>query len=169
MNNNFRKKVMIVPYIKILNDIHVLMVKDNKSNDWTFITGGCKQSENILNCAKRELQEESFNALTFPSKYEFFSFFTTYRPYELKIQDSGRKVVSKYFVYLFELDNQLDIEKYYNLFHKNMKQETNSKKKETKDITLKSLKRLQYFKEKNIWDFILNTCVPNIVNYFNTK
>lgn len=59
----YRKKIIIIPYIVYKKVSHLMMVKDKKFNEWTFVTGGCKPNEQFNLCALRELYEETNGVL----------------------------------------------------------------------------------------------------------
>jgi 8-oxo-dGTP pyrophosphatase MutT (NUDIX family) len=59
----YRKKIIIIPYIVYKKKSHLMMVKDKKFNEWTFVTGGCKLNEQFNLCALRELYEETNGVL----------------------------------------------------------------------------------------------------------
>ena len=86
----------------------VLMVKDVKTNDWGFISGGVKKNETYTEAALRELKEETSGILsTFPTKMCKIEIPTYYRPEELMIIDKQRnsKVRSIYLIFIYYLDN----------------------------------------------------------------
>jgi 8-oxo-dGTP pyrophosphatase MutT (NUDIX family) len=102
VNRKVRRKVLIIPYITS----KFLMVKDIKTGEWGFISGGVKKNESYYQAANRELKEETSGVLkSIGSKYQNFMFKTWYRPYEMLAIDKKRKEVieSLYMVYIFKL------------------------------------------------------------------
>jgi hypothetical protein len=107
-----RRKVLIVPYyVTIDTKIKLVLVKDVKTNEWGFISGGVKMKESYINAAKREFFEETSNSLSFPLTYKTFTFISLYRPSEFKKYDYKRNEIvrSIYTVYTFEIHN-IDID-----------------------------------------------------------
>ena len=163
-----RKKVLVVPYTWVYShlqsinpQLHLLLLKDTPSNDWTLMSGGCKMNEDPFLCAKRELSEETNGVLDLPTNVQYFSFKTWYRPQEI-LQDDikrGLRVLSHYHVFLYEFPCghfPLIQQKYLNAPVKN---------KETIDIKLFPFHELN----KNnilIWDFIRFVCVPHLHKFF---
>lgn len=93
-----RRKVFVIPYY---ND-KVMLVKDRKTREWGFVSGGVKKHESYLKAAERELFEETSGLMgVIPKNAGVYSFNTEYRPEELLIQNQqkGEKVLSKYKVY----------------------------------------------------------------------
>jgi len=118
---------MVVLYTKKDDIVHYLLFQDRKSQDWSFISGGCKPNETFLECAFRELEEESrhlFHAGCVIPTY-FFTFRTTFRPYytqdyiyEEEIRHTTPQITRKYRrrplrtlynVFFMELDESIDI------------------------------------------------------------
>tara|TARA_B100001250_G_scaffold405267_1_gene422508 strand:- start:1007 stop:1510 length:504 start_codon:yes stop_codon:yes gene_type:complete len=102
VNKKIRRKVLIIPYITS----KILMVKDIKTGEWGFISGGVKKNESFYQAANRELKEETSGVLkSIGSKYQNFMFKTWYRPYEMLAIDKKRNEVieSLYMVYIFKL------------------------------------------------------------------
>ena len=85
------------------------MVKDVRTNEWGFISGGVKKEESYFQAAERELAEETSGLMTRidPKKACIDVFYTLYRPPELlKIDKSRREIVrSMYTVYMYEIEN----------------------------------------------------------------
>ena len=115
-----RHKVLIVPFIrntakaypysyKLHSNDKVLMVRDTKTNEWGFISGGVKSRERKIDAASRELVEETSGTLCFPEKDMTFvhEFVTLYRPTELlKIDKQRNEIVrSVYTVYMFQMSD----------------------------------------------------------------
>ena len=75
----YRRKTVVIPYIKTKNDLFFIIVKDKENNEWTFVTGGAKPNESFETCALRELHEETKGALDLRkhgiSLTRFYSFF----------------------------------------------------------------------------------------------
>ena len=108
-----RHKALIIPFIidKKTNQPHYVMVKDRRTQDWGFISGGVKKNESSEDAARRELQEESSNLLFLPTNnIKKYSFTSSYRPEELaKIDKRRHEIVrSSYTMYLFKLPNDIE-------------------------------------------------------------
>lgn len=133
-----RKKVLIIPYIGKNMD-RVLMVKDVKTNEWGFISGGVKKHESSFQAAERELSEETSGILRHidvkRSKVDVF--YTLYRPPDLlKIDKSRNEIVrSMYTVYMYEIDEPPFLEQFVS-------------NKEVNDVQIKP-----YNEFSNVWKF----------------
>lgn len=102
-----RKKVMVIPYIIEDNTRKYVLVKDSKTGEWGFISGGIKLNETPYEAADRELLEETSNTLQIPKQQylRLFEFVTLYRPPSLKSLDTQRNEIvrSLYTVFEFEI------------------------------------------------------------------
>lgn len=168
MKTVIRKKVLVVPYTWIPNveknnipELHVIMFQDTDSLDWTLMSGGCKMKENIKDCAKRELLEESNFVINLPDDYDLFSFRTWYRPENILADDKkrGLRVLSHYHVFLFKFyyeDFSLFERQYFQASYQN---------KETMNICLFPFHEIS-IQNKKIWDFIRFACLPYLRKYF---
>lgn len=93
-----RKKVFVIPYV----DNKVMLVKDRKTKEWGFISGGVKNHESYFQAAQRELFEETSGLMShIPENHGRSSFKTMYRPDELlKVNEQrGEQVSSTYCVF----------------------------------------------------------------------
>lgn len=108
------RKVIVAPYVVIDNkQAMFLIVKDRTHKEWTFITGGCKNSETELESAIRELYEETKSIVNMThlkhlpleelkSMVRTFCFSTTYRePYQKKRDISKGEVVVTHYTMFF--------------------------------------------------------------------
>ena len=106
-----RHKVLVVPYVihPSTNEIYYIMVKDRKTGEWGFVSGGVKKGEYAVDAADRELQEESSNLLHLPSKYNKYMFTSSYRPSELaKIDERRQEVVrSSYTMFMYRMNDDI--------------------------------------------------------------
>jgi len=91
-----RKKSLVIPYIRQTDGNHLLLlVRDTRSKEYAFVTGGCKQIENPLDCAQRELAEETNGLFRLNYKntmVHMASFETMFRPEEHKKQDKQQNI-----------------------------------------------------------------------------
>lgn len=149
-----RNKVLVVPYILVKTTSNntkpsFVMVKDRKTKEWGFISGGVKKGEHSDDAARRELREETSNILILPDFYDTHAFISTYRPPELLKMDKRRDefVISSYKMYAFAL-SETPVDGVYakNLgnYLKNSFYENN----EVIDIDLKP-----YTEYENVWSF----------------
>jgi len=99
-----RHKAMAIP-VSTINDVkHFLVVRDRRYNEWTFVTGGCRRREifNPLQCAVRELEEETRGTINLKKgSYSYFKFVTD-TPEPRDIED-GVTAHNTYHVYIFDL------------------------------------------------------------------
>ena len=94
----YRKKVFVIPFY---ND-KVMLVKDRKTKEWGFVSGGVKKNETYFQAAQRELYEETSGLMPFiPRGSREMSWKTDYRPQELLIENKkkGEKVSSNYKIF----------------------------------------------------------------------
>ena len=61
---NHRKKVIVIPFARHYNSIKVMLVKDKRSGDYAFLSGGVKANESVMQAAMRELNEETYGAMS---------------------------------------------------------------------------------------------------------
>lgn len=102
LNRKIRRKVLIIPYCKN----KILMVRDIKTGEWGFISGGVKKNESFYQAANRELREETSGVFkSIGNTYKNFMFKTWYRPCDMLAVDRKRREVieSLYMVYIFKL------------------------------------------------------------------
>lgn len=145
-----RIKVLIIP--KINNKF--IVVKDKKSNELTFIGGGCKYKPrftknniNLKQCALKELREESKNSIKLNLnnlQNVLFNFTTKKRSkeeYASNIQ-KGQNITSHYYGFVKNISNTHSINKIKNNFNKyNLK--NNKSYNETSNIMLMSRNNLE--------------------------
>jgi len=142
----YRYKVMVIPYTETGK---FLLVKDKKTSEWGFISGGVKKNETMLKAANRELAEETSCIVSNISRcHTLIRFETKYRPLELLSKDKKNKedIISIYHIYLFKISN-IDILKF----------------KPNKEVS--ELKVCNYNDNTCTWDFcdmVYNKYVKNI-------
>ena len=93
-----RKKVFVIPFY---ND-KVMLIKDRKTEEWGFVSGGVKKNETYFQAAQRELSEETSGLMSFiPKESRESSWKTDYRPNELLNENKkkGEKVSSNYRIF----------------------------------------------------------------------
>jgi len=99
-----RHKAMAIPVSTINGVKHFLVVRDRRYKEWTFVTGGCRRREilNPLQCAVRELEEETRGTINLKKgSYSYFKFVTD-TPEQRDIED-GVTAHNTYHVYIFDL------------------------------------------------------------------
>jgi ADP-ribose pyrophosphatase YjhB (NUDIX family) len=104
MTTRERHKAMAIPVSMIDNVRHFLLVRDRRYKEWTFVTGGCRRREifNPLQCAVRELEEETRGTINLKKgSYSYFKFVTD-TPEQRDIDD-GVAAHNTYHVYIFDL------------------------------------------------------------------
>jgi 8-oxo-dGTP pyrophosphatase MutT (NUDIX family) len=101
-----RKKVLVVPYyVSPIGEKQVVLVRDSKTKEWGFISGGVKANEEPRQAAERELLEESSSTISFSPQNDHFQFVSLYRPSEMKTIDTQRNEIvrSVYTVFMFRV------------------------------------------------------------------
>ena len=110
-----RTKVLVVPY----TESRVLMVKDRRTGEWGFVSGGAKQRDindseksdyrcGPIFAAFREMKEETsgtFQIIPDCKGIDYFTFDTQYRPPSQLESDKKQniKVNTVYHVYMYHL------------------------------------------------------------------
>ena len=148
-----RRKVLIVPYIG-KNIERVLMVKDLKTGEWGFISGGVKKRESSYEAALREMSEETSGLfVAFDSTPSVHTFCTLYRPPELlKIDRARREIVrSMYTIYMYELCPTSRVDNFV-------------PNKEVIDVNIKPFQEY-----KNVWSFCNDVYINFISKQFKNK
>ena len=116
-----RKKVLVVPYyVSPIGEKQVVLVRDSKTKEWGFISGGVKANEEPRQAAERELLEESSSTIPFSPQNDQFQFVSLYRPSEMKTIDAQRNEIvrSVYTVFMFRVYKS-DVDRIHNQFSPN--------------------------------------------------
>jgi ADP-ribose pyrophosphatase YjhB (NUDIX family) len=116
-----RKKVLVVPYyVSPIGEKQVVLVRDSKTKEWGFISGGVKANEEPRQAAERELLEESSSTISFSPQNDHFQFVSLYRPSEMKTIDAQRNEIvrSVYTVFMFRVYKS-DVDRIHNQFSPN--------------------------------------------------
>lgn len=160
-----RRKVIVVPFIRTPGDnLRFLVVKDRKSKEWTFITGGCKARESDDAAALRELTEETRNVVDFTPSFRAahvnaFHFRTTYRERKELIEDRARneRVVTDYAVYAIDVTNTIEVDALKRAFRnaKHMRGAFN----ENTDLNFETLE--SFSNKTHVWNFIRDHVLVN--------
>jgi hypothetical protein len=151
-----RYKTIVIPVI----DGKYVVVRDTKSQNITFIGGGCKQSNLMKNCAVRELSEETKNSIRLQSNRlpnATFSFTSKKRSKSELANDMkrGLDVTMVYTVFIVDLNDFL-----FNTIHQNFHtSKNNHPNKETNNIYLMSRNNLA---NAQMWNFMKNHVLPKL-------
>ena len=148
----YRRKIVIIPYIKTKHDIHFLIVKDKENNEWTFVTGGAKPNESFEQCAIRELHEETKGSLDI-RKHGIS--LTRFYSYYFKNEIVKDRVLMHYKVFFLPLHRfGYDTKSCYKLeerFIQNVNKFPNPEFNETSSLKIISYNELYKY---DFWDFI---------------
>lgn len=111
---NYRRKVIVVPYVRSADGSVLLMVvKDKHHDEWTFISGGCKLYETSEQSAVRELKEETRAAVQVDLSMTAFTKFTIetdYRePEEMNGADGAASITIHYHIYMIDITNHKSV------------------------------------------------------------
>lgn len=160
-----RRKVIVIPFaISSTQDLCVLTVKDRKSKEWTFITGGCKIRETDAQAARRELREETRNLFDLDicqCPHHSFRIKTSFRETREEAYDKARNesVITIYTVFFVEVGNLLtNTEEFRKAFRniRNMKGVYN----ENADISFDTL--YSFLHKNHVWRFIRDHVLTSI-------
>jgi len=174
VKDEVRHKVVVIP-VSFLNDKpRFLTVKDSKSKEWTFITGGCKKKEisDTLSCALRELEEETRGLINLKhGKFTTFTFSSKSRSREEMDKDSkeGVQVSTKHHVYIIELNVQPQKQKDIKIQFNKLKENDTLRKKnnqvvrkqydENDEIAFETLD--EFSRRPKVWEFINKNIIKN--------
>lgn len=157
MKRDIRYKSIVIPFIIEDDTIQYIVVQDKKTNELTFVGGGCKKTELSQDCAIRELYEETRGAFSTINNMDLiysFSFESNKRSKKELKKDKieGVHVTMTYDVYFLPL-NYINFPNIRQRFHKFSNDDD-----ETSDIQLLSKNSLL---QSNLWPFMKN----NILHY----
>lgn len=159
MKTEFRYKSIVIPFTIRYDDIEYIVVQDKKTNELTFVGGGCKKKELSQDCAIRELSEETRGVFPHLKKSNLmysFSFESNERSKKELKKDKleGVQVTMIYDVYFIWLNyiNFYDIKQ---RFHKFSYDDD-----ETSDIQLLSKNSLL---QSNLWPFMKNNILHKLI------
>ncbi len=155
MRHQYRYKSIVIPKI---GDKYIV-VKDKKSGEYTFIGGGCKLRETSVQCALRELAEETRNSVIMnPSllRGPTFTFESRARsPKELlSDKNQGVYVTMVYSVYVVSINESFEEIK--RLYYKNKFVNNN----ETSGIF--SMSYQQLVESPRVWQFMRDNILPRL-------
>ena len=153
---NYRRKALVIP---IINNKYIVTKYKNTGNT-TFISGGCKQSENIKNCARKELEEEARYSIKNRNFKKNFTFNVgpNYRSPEELSQNKNRKLIVVTTYHTFFLKPTKTFKNIYTNFHKFVPR--TKAEKEMSNIMLKSLNNLN--KNNKLWLPMKNKVLPEL-------
>lgn len=148
----YRRKVVVIPYMKTKNDIFFMMVKDKENDEWTFVTGGAKPNESFERCALRELYEETNCAMDLRnhgiSLTRFYSFY-------FKNEIIRDKVLMHYKVFFLPIHRfGYDVKSGFMLERKFMENMNKNKSPEFNETTFLRFMNLSEISNVNVWNFM---------------
>lgn len=166
-------KSVVVPYVRLFpsNEIRFLMFQDTKSSDWSFVSGGCKKTEDAYTCANRELYEESKRTLEMKHMVNMFSYqFTSkWAPPEHKKQHLDRKldVTTHFNVFIVKLPfvTEQQLSAFVSAYRKKSKKA--GVFDETKDAAFLTVPEVIYQRTHRIWEFMNAEIIPTVMQYGN--
>jgi 8-oxo-dGTP pyrophosphatase MutT (NUDIX family) len=153
-----RRKIIVIPFLQSSpeQDLCVLTVKDRKSKEWTFITGGCKLRETDVQAAQRELREETrslFDVDIASCPHHFFRFKTSFRETKEWMSDKARNehVLTLYTVFFVDVSS---IMTHPDHFRKEFRNTKNMKGvyNENADVSFDTLESFEH--KTHVWRFI---------------
>ena len=156
MRHEYRYKAIVIPKV----GEKYLVVKDAKYNEYTFVTGGCKKRETSVECASRELYEETHGALLQNIAPAMFAFsFESRNRSKQELQKDKREgviVTMVYNVYILNTNQSFqNIRKHY---YSN--KQRNNAQNETDGIYVMSKQELQ--QSPKTWRFMKEYVLPRL-------
>lgn len=149
------KRFKVVVFPKMLHGGKYIFVRNSKTGDLTLPSGGCGFGENLKNCAKKELAEETKNSVPVKNLVQVFHFTNNNR--SNYPTNNRRNITMNYTGYLLKVNkNFKNIEQNF----KNFKLPKNANNK----------KRKAYSETNAIFQENLNTTKPKwkqAVKYIN--
>ena len=154
-------KAIAIPVSFVDDKPKFLTVRDYRSKDWIFVTGGCRRREifSPIRCALRELEEETRGVVSLKSgEYTDFKF----------VVKESHNVDLEYNVFIFYVnfnvnEQQSQIRKFYE-----EKQKTNLKKIQNQPIRktydendFMSYDTLEEFNSRKQWKLIVDNIIKN--------
>ena len=154
-------KAIAIPVSFVDDKPRFLTVRDYRSKDWIFVTGGCRRREifSPIRCALRELEEETRGVVSLKSgEYTEFKFVVKESP----------QVDLEYNVFIFyvnfnKTEQQSQLKKFYE-----EKQKTNLKKIQNQPIRktydendFMSYDTLEEFNTRKQWKLIVDNVIKN--------
>jgi len=154
-------KAIAIPVSFVDDKPKFLTVRDYRSKDWIFVTGGCRRREifSPIRCALRELEEETRGVVSLKSgEYTEFKFVVKESP----------SVDLEYNVFVFyvnfnKTEQQSQLKKFYE-----EKQKTNLKKIQNQPIRktydendFMSYDTLEEFNSRKQWKLIVDNVIKN--------
>jgi len=150
----FRKNITYKSVVLPMIGNKYVVVKYGKTGETTFIGGGCGKNENIRNCARKELAEESKNSIIVNTSMikPFFSFSSNERFGKEKSNNlrNKRKVTLRYTVFKVNLSNKN--------FNRNIKSVFNKSRTTRKAYTemnnIKLVSKNNLNRDPKLWNFM---------------
>jgi ADP-ribose pyrophosphatase YjhB (NUDIX family) len=158
-----RYKAVIVPK----HGNKYVVVRNNKSKNLTFPVGGCKKSEFLENCARRELSEETRKTIQARNLKRIHEFTANRSKRELDKNKKERKNVTMHYIVFMTNVSNINMKKVLQNFKnesfiKNLTGNNRKSHLETTNINVKSLNEI----EKNtLWTLMRNKVVPTLRTY----
>ena len=156
-----RYKAVIVPR----NGNKYIVVRNRAYGNLTFPVGGCKKSEAINACARRELSEETRKTIKGGNMRPINSFTAPRSPSELNKNKKEKKNVTMHYIILLTNVGGINIGNIKNKFMnksllRNLTNEELRNHLETSNINSKTLKEI--VNNKTLWSLMRNKVIPKL-------
>jgi 8-oxo-dGTP pyrophosphatase MutT (NUDIX family) len=142
----------VVPYVRVgRHKVLLLVVKDRLHDEWTFVSGGCKNYETDEQSAARELKEETRAVVQVDMSACEYVKFAMYSDYKEPSEQLSTHTVTHYSVYLVDITSYKSIPAIVRAFRRRSGC-VRGVYDETNDIQFVSL--WAFARRPNVWPFI---------------
>lgn len=147
MRHEFRHKSIVIPILQK----KYIVVNDSKNDELTFVVGGCKKNETLIDCAIRELREETRGSLGKINRDDlmYMSYFESRNRSTSELKKDKKEgvfVTMVYNIFYLYLNDDTDFDEIYNRYHS-----TRTVDGETNNIKLMTKKQLE---QSKMWRFM---------------